>query len=64
MTGDTYLRIRVPSDDSILRFLYAIGLATAKYLSNANTIVMYMEQHITILRNGYKNNKTCPCREQ
>ena len=39
-TGDTYFRTRFPSEDPILRFLCAIGLATAKYLSNVSTSVM------------------------
>ena len=64
MTGETYLRTRFPSDDPIFRFLRVIGLSTAKYLWNDNTVVMYMEQHIIILRSGYNISKTYPCKEQ
>ena len=47
MTGNTCLSIRFLSDEEILCRV-VIGFDTARYLSNARVIVMYIEQHITI----------------
>ena len=40
ITGETYLSTRFPSEEPMLLFLCAMGLATAKYLSNVSTNVM------------------------